>query len=199
MKRLGAGALTFVILSLLLWSGLRRGPESPKSAGESGSEAGSEATDPSEGATDHLRQLLSSAREGNVDAYLDAFSGPLRERLEREANDRGRTAFSASLRQASQARKSHALFSPEPAGPNAYLVTMESVYPDRNERQTYRIEREGDAWRVTAIDTLRTEIPKARYGAPASFEAPEGIPVSTERPPSDVGDTGAAASPRSIE
>lgn len=69
------------------------------------------------------------------------------------------------------------MFSAEPEGSGAALVTVEAVYPDRNERQTYRLEKDGDAWRVVAVETVKSHMPKAKYGSFATFDAPEGVPV----------------------
>ncbi len=94
--------------------------------------------------------------------------------------------FATALKRATSARKSHALFAPEPDGPDACRITVESVYPDHNERQTYRLERSGASWLVTALETVRSRIPRMKYGSPAGFVAPEGVPVSV------VGESSAA-------
>ena len=110
-------------------------------------------------------------------AYLDAFSGPLRKRLEREIGERGGDAFGEDLRSAARARKSHAVFAAESDGDDAARVTVETIYPDRNERQTYRVERKNGDWLVADVETLRSHQPKAKFGAPANYLAPEGVPV----------------------
>jgi hypothetical protein len=174
MKRTLAATLTVLLMGLLLWSGLHRPVGSThKNLAKIDSEAPA-TVDPAEA---RIAALMESARLGDVAAYLDAFSGPLRERLAREASERG-GAFADDLRKASLARKSHAVFTPEPDGPDAARVTVESVYPDRNERQTYRVEREASGgWRVTGVETVRSHQPKAKFGSPAAFVAPEGVPV----------------------
>ena len=109
--------------------------------------------------------------------YLDCFGGPLRERLEREVNERGRDVFAADLRRAARSRKSHAIFAVEPEGDDAARITVETVYPDRNERQTYHLAQEAGGWLVTDVETVRSQVPKARFGTPASYQEPEGVPV----------------------
>jgi hypothetical protein len=59
---------------------------------------------------------------------------------------------------------------------------VESVYPDRNERQTYRLERAGGGWLVAEVETVRAHRPAVKFGAPASFREPEGVPVPPEEP-----------------
>ncbi len=115
-------------------------------------------------------------------AYLAAFAPALRARLEREADEKGRAAFAESLRAAARARKSHAVFAPEADGPDAARVVVEAVYPDRNERQTYRLERSDGGWLVADVETVRAHRPQARFGTPASYREPEGVPVPVETP-----------------
>lgn len=173
MKRALAGGLTVVIMGLLLWAGARR-PESPKPAAEP---AAAEAPNPASGAEARIQRLLEDSARGDVAAYLAGFGGTLRQRLERESAERGRDAFADDLKRAAATRKSHATFAPEPEGPDAARVTVETVYPDRNERQTYRLEQGPDGWLVTAVETVRSHQPKAKYGTPASYQEPEGPPV----------------------
>ena len=172
MKRALAGALTVAIMALLLWAGTRR--PGPSGASEPGTAA---VPDPSQGAEARIQKLLDDAARGDVAAYLAGFGGSLRQRLERERDERGRDAFADDLRRAAAARKSHATFAPEPEGEDAARVTVETVYPDRNERQTYRLERGTDGWHVTDVETVRSHQPAAKYGSAASYEEPEGPPV----------------------
>src|SRR5262249_57796826 len=65
----------------------------------------------------------------------------------------------------------------EPEGPGAARISVETVYPDRNERQTYHLAQESGGWLVNDVETVRSQVPKARYGTPASYQEPEGVPV----------------------
>jgi hypothetical protein len=174
--RIIAGLLTVAVLALVLGIGPRRPTAGP------GRFLG-RAIDSSETPEDRLRKLLDDARAGDVDAYLDAYAGPLRSRIEREADERGRTAFAAELRRAAASRKGHALFAPEPDGPEAVRIAIESIYPDRNERQVYRLERGPDGWRIAGVESARASTPAARFGAPATYNEPEGVPVDGIEPP----------------
>ena len=173
MRRVLAGTLTIVLMGCLLWSASRQ-PASPTVGSASASVEG---PSPSSGAESCLRTLLESAARGDVASYLACFSGPLARRLEREVDERGRDAFAQDLRAAARSRKSHAIFAGETEPGGAVRVAVESVYPDRNERQTYRLERVDERWLVTDVETVRGREPKTKYGAPASYEQPEGIPV----------------------
>jgi hypothetical protein len=169
MKRIVAGVLTVALMGGLLWSGLRR------PAGQAGQGA-SRANEP-DPVEARLNALLDDAWRGDVSSYLDCFSGPIRERLGREVNERGRETFAADLRRAARSRKSHAVFSVEPEGDGAARITVETVYPDRNERQTYHLTRESGGWLVDDVETVRSQVPRARFGTVASYQEPEGVPV----------------------
>ena len=177
MTRLAAAVLTAALMGLLLWSGLRRtdsNPAGPVPPGASAPELRADARTPAE---DCVRSLLASARDGDVSSYLAAFTGKTRGRLEREVNERGRDAFADDLRRASATRKSHAVFAAVPEGPDAATVTLEAVYPDRNERQSFRVEKTDRGWLVAGVETVKSRQPGPRFGAPAAFLEPEGVPV----------------------
>jgi hypothetical protein len=189
MKRSIAGLLTVALMGLLLWSGVRR-PASTATPSTSETDASQQQTNPAEA---RVQALLETARAGDVAAYLASFAGPLRDRLEREAADRGRDAFAADLRRAAFLRKSHAVFAVEPEGSDSARVTVETVYPDRNERQTYRLEPRDKSWLVTEVETVRSHQPKAKFGTPASYIAPEGVPVQSGGVVVETGDEPSAA------
>lgn len=182
MKPLVAGVLTAGVLAAMLVVGSRRGattaPPSPQAA-EARGEVGASP------AEETVRGLLRSGEGGDVAGYLATFAGPMKARLEREVGARGREAFADDLRRAAAARKSHAVFAPEPDGDIAARVTVETVYPDRNERQTYRVEKTDDGWRVTDVATVVSHQPAAKFGTPASYVAPEGVPVQVPPRPGD--------------
>jgi len=89
-------------------------------------------------------------------------AGRLRERFVREADEIGRDAFAVRLRRAGLARKSHALFAPEPDGDRegAARITVESTFADRIERQTFRLEQANGGWLVTEVEAAREHVPK---------------------------------------
>lgn len=178
MKRWVAGALTVALMSGLLWEGVRR-PLAVKATGAADGPAGAAGTDAtgSSPAEARVLGLIASAASGDVPAYLDAFSGALRQRLGREIGERGIDAFADDLRAAARARKGHAVFAAEFEGDDAARVTVETVYPDRNERQTYLVERRGGTWLVADVETVRSHQPGAKFGTPAGYVAPEGVPV----------------------
>ena len=109
-------------------------------------------------------------------------AGQLHARLAREADELGRDVFALRLRRAGLARKSHAIFAPEPDGdrPDAARITVESTFADRIERQTFRLERTDSGWLVTEIETAREHVPKTPLGSLATYEEPEAAPVAVD-------------------
>jgi hypothetical protein len=139
-----------------------------------------------------VRQLLDAGEAGDVMAYLAAFADPLRTRIERDVQTRGRDVFAHNLKRAAAARKSHAVFAAEPEGDDSARVVVETVYPDRNERQTYRVEHTAEGWRIGDVTTARSHSPSARFGAIATYVAPEGVPVQALTPEGLTVETGDA-------
>jgi hypothetical protein len=172
MKRIVAGVLTAALMGVLLYVGAKR-PGGTSPLGTSAS-PGDNKPDPAEA---RVATLLRTAGEGDVAGYLNCYGGTLRERLEREVNERGRDVFAADLKRAARSRKSHAIFAVEPEGEAAARIVVETVYPDRNERQTYHLAEQAGLWLVNDVETLRSQVPKARYGTPATYQEPEGVPV----------------------
>jgi len=194
MKRILAGLFTTMIMGLMIWSGLNRSPSPARPASESGTDSrfqdlGFQNRASLQGAADRIEGLLASARDGDTALYLGAFDGPLRARLEREADERGRDAFAVLLRRAGLARKSHAIFAPEPDGDRTGLarVTVESTFADRLERQTFRLEHTRGGWLVTEIETARQQVPQNVPGTLATYREPEGNPVPAD-PVQSTGD-----------
>jgi hypothetical protein len=180
MKTIIAGILTLAILAAMLFVGSRRIAPTP-SADPDG--AGSRVEAGESPAEEAVRRLIRSGDQGDVTGYLDSFSESMRARLARDVESRGREAFAEDLRRASGARKAHAVFAAEPDGDDAARVTVETVYPDRNERQTYRVVKSGDGWRVAEVATARTRQPSARFGTPAGPSSTDAAGPEVSRSP----------------
>ncbi len=179
MKSLVAGILTAALLAAMLYLGSRRAASTPSTEPQSAETPGDPGATPAE---ETVRGLIRSGDEGDVDGYLAAFTGPIRERLEREVATRGREAFAGDLRRAAGARKGHAVYAAEPDGDLASKVVVETVYPDRNERQTYRVVASDDGWRVAEVATVRSRQPSVPFGASINPSTSEGT-----TPPPKVG------------
>jgi hypothetical protein len=186
MKRPLAILLACLIMGGMFWTGLRRPGSSARDSSVSRTRAdrldGQSGSDLS-GASERIESLLEGARQGDLTIYLQSFDGRLRTRLERQADERGRAAFAADLQRAAVARKSHAVFAPEPDGDPARSarIVVESTFADRIERQTYRLVRADSSWFITDVETARDHVPSKALGSLASFQEPEGVPVATDQ------------------
>jgi hypothetical protein len=185
MKRPLAALATLILMGGMLWAGLRHRASPAVGAPHDlrpPSDAGRPVVHDLSGASRRIEVLLDGARRGDVAAYLASFDGPLRNRLEQQADERGRGALAAELRRAAQARQSHAVFAPVPDGedPDAAWITVESIFADRIERQTYHLTRRDAAWLVNDVETPRDRVPKNPLGSLATFREPEGVPVARD-------------------
>ena len=119
-----------------------------------------------------------------MQGYLTAFTGSLRDRLEREARERGRDGFADDMKRCCRCPQGPRHLRRGADGPDSCRIVVESVYPDRNERQTYRLERAASEWLVTTVDSVRSRSPAEKYGSPSGFVGTEGLPGAvTEQGP----------------
>jgi hypothetical protein len=174
MKRGLAGLITIGLLAgVLLWS-VPRG-EPPVRAEDDTPEA-------------CVQRMFVAAEAGDVATYLDCFTGAERRRLERELADQSRDAFARALQQAVQQLKGRAVFAPSEADVDAdtLRLTVERVYVNRTERQTYQMVRRADGWRIASVQTAQAYQPLKPYGTPV-FELPQsdvnGEPSLSEEEP----------------
>jgi hypothetical protein len=181
MKRILAGLITTILMVWMIWTGMTRSNSSIERASDADSRDRFQKQLGFDGATESIARLLERASAGDVASYLDSFGGALRDRLQREADERGREAFAQRLRRAGLMRKSHAIFAPEADGnrPGTAKVTVESAYGDRIERQTFHLQRGSAGWLVIETGAAREEVHKNQLGSLATYEEPEGSPVVT--------------------
>ncbi len=177
MKRVASAIAAVAIMGAVLWLG-RAQTGSTVVLAPAASPGGTSDSDLT-GASERVETLLADAARGDVDAYLAAFSGPARARLQQQTDERGRSELADELRRAARARRSHATFEPEPEnrGTAAARVTVESTYLDHVERQTFRLVREGSGWSIADVETARDHVPPNLPGAAATYQEPEGPPV----------------------
>jgi hypothetical protein len=158
MKPIIAGSLTVIFLTVMVCLGLRgpvREPDSQASVEETGPHPAEET----------IRNLVRFGDEGNVENYLDSFVGRMRADLEHEVTEKGREAFAEELIKAASARKGHVVYAPRPENRNSLLVDFEAVYPDRNERQTYRVTRSEETWKISGVSELKGGQPASKFGS----------------------------------
>ena len=160
MKRWIAGIVTAALVLTVLVIARRRGPlpTSPSSA---------------EKPEACIERMFDAAGEGDVQTYLDCFTGSERERLERELADQPRDAFARSLVEAVDSLKGRAIFEAKTDGESESnrVFTVERIYLNRYERQKYHLVRESTAWRIRTVEAAAAFQPDKPYGTPV-YEPP---------------------------
>jgi hypothetical protein len=165
MKQIAAAAITLVLLAAALWFGRR--PPPPKGAVPAATPAGC------------IERMFAAAEQGDVETYLDCFTGPQRERLERELGSQTREAYARSLAESIRELKGRAVFDAPSENPPSReaTVTVERVYVHRLECQTYHLVAQSGEWRIDNLQTPSALQPEKAYGQPVFDLAP---PVSVQ-------------------
>jgi hypothetical protein len=116
--------------------------------------------------------MFDAAASGDVETYVDCFTGSERQRLERELDDSRRDAFGRTLVDAVQSLRGRAVFADGPvdASSDRARYTVDRVYQTRTERQTYTMVRESGTWRIQSVRTAESFQPETPYGTPVFEE-----------------------------
>ncbi len=101
---------------------------------------------------DVLIAMVQAMERGDVQALKECFGGDLRRRLEDLLARDSAPWLSEWLRRRGSAVKGLAILEQEELGPGQVRVLTETVYNDRNTRQTFLLERKSGSWRVTRSD-----------------------------------------------
>lgn len=115
---------------------------------------------------DAIYGMLDAARDGNVEAYLNAYAGQMRVSLSQALAESTPEKFAQYLKNSNAAIKGIAISEPQPLTDREMKVRVEYVYQDRNEAQFMVLERLAEGWRITGVDgaeRVKTLIP---YGTP---------------------------------
>lgn len=115
---------------------------------------------------DAIYAMLDAARAGDVDAYLEHYTGQIRAALEQAVAEKQRRGFADYLRASNASIKGIAVTEPERLSPAEVKARVEYVYADRNEVQHMYLQQTGGRWlihRVDAAQRIETTIP---YGTP---------------------------------
>jgi hypothetical protein len=115
---------------------------------------------------DAIYAMLDAARDGNVDAYLDAYTGQIQGSLKQAVAETTREGFARYLKESNEAIKGIAISEPQALTDGEMKVRVEYVYQDRNEAQTMYVERVGDGWKIARVDGLERVKTLIPYGTP---------------------------------
>lgn len=116
---------------------------------------------------DAIYAMLDAAREGDVGKYLEHYDGPLAASLKQSAAEQGEPRFAQYLRETNEPVKGIAVQEPQPVRDGAVKVRVEFVYQNRNEAQTFHLERQGERWRIVKLETAERVKTLVPYGSPA--------------------------------
>jgi len=168
VKRIVAGVITALVLAVLLVAAVMRSgapvAQTPEQC---------------------LEEMFQAMKEGKVTAYLNCFTGELRERLERNAKEQTTDRFSDYLKETAAPVKGRAVYKTVTSVDDHVRLVVDRVYERRQwEYQGYRLRRESGDWKIYAIDPAELHEPPVPYGTPA-FPAPENeSPTDNSETPS---------------
>ena len=89
---------------------------------------------------DAVYAMFDDAREGNVRAYLDFFTGPMATALQQSLAENGEAKFAKYLKDTNTPVKGIAINEPKVLTDREVEARVEYVYADRNEAQTMILE-----------------------------------------------------------
>lgn len=115
---------------------------------------------------DAIYALLDAAREGRVSDYLAAHTGAMEQSLSKAIAESTEAGFAKYLKETNAAIKGIALQEPQVLTDREVKVRVEYVFADRNEIQFMYLEKSGNTWKVSRVDTaerIKTLVP---YGTP---------------------------------
>jgi hypothetical protein len=108
---------------------------------------------------------MNAARAGDVNRYLDGYTGPMRSALQRSLDDSGAPAFARYLQSLDAEVKGLAV-SVESSGQREARARVEYVYQERNSVQAVYLEKERGVWRIARTEDNQTVKAAIPYGTP---------------------------------
>jgi len=120
-----------------------------------------------------VEQMLAAADRGDIEGYLDCFTGREREEIERDVAQQSREGFARSLADAQRSMKGRsvqlAMAEADAATgppPDTAEVTVERIYANHNQRQTYFLRRTFSGWKIEGLRGATNFQPPVPYGTP---------------------------------
>jgi hypothetical protein len=117
---------------------------------------------------DPIYEALDAVREGDLQKYLRAHTGMMETSLKRAAAEIGEERLLKSLQEKNALLKGVAILEPERLSDGEVKATVEYIFGDRNEVQTYYLEKLGGGWKIARVEgaqRIQTLIP---YGTPVN-------------------------------
>ena len=110
--------------------------------------------------------MVSAEKDGDVEAYLDCFTGRLRDRLESRMAEKSREGRAAELRSGAADLTGHATTDVKITPPDEATLVLERIYTRHNERHQVTLRRVFGDWKIVAIKPLERFAPEIPYGTP---------------------------------
>jgi hypothetical protein len=92
--------------------------------------------------------MMDAARDGDVRAYLDCYTGQMESGLRQIAKEKGDEALAQYIRNFNASVKGVAIQEPQSTGDREVRLRVEFVYRDRNEAQIYYLQQSG-SWKIS--------------------------------------------------
>jgi len=120
---------------------------------------------PAAGATpqDTVYRMMDAARDGDVPAYLDCYTGQMESGLRQIAKEKGDEALAQYIRNFNASVKGVAIQEPQSTGDREVRLRVEFVYRDRNEAQIYYLQQSG-SWKISRQENTEGVKTLVRYG-----------------------------------
>ncbi len=113
---------------------------------------------------DVLIDMVQAMETSNVPAWLDCFTGDLGRRLQNVARQGGNDEISRQFKERNKLVKGFAIIDRQPRGFDALLVFTETVYADKNTRQSFLLKEEGGRWKIVQSDSEMVSAWDTKYG-----------------------------------
>jgi hypothetical protein len=111
-------------------------------------------------------KMVNGSRKGDVETYLDCFTGAIRNRLDATAGEMTRKGFSEYLKERGSELKGVAVYDVKRTGERQSSLTIEYIYQDQTERQGLILLLEKGTWRIIETEISRRSRPLIPYGEP---------------------------------
>jgi hypothetical protein len=111
---------------------------------------------------DTVYRMMDAARDGDVRAYLDCYTGQMQSTLRQIVAEKGEAALATYIRNFNASVKGVAIREPQSKAEREVRLRVEFVYRDRNEAQSYLLEQSGGSWKIAGQENaegVKTLVP----------------------------------------
>jgi hypothetical protein len=115
-----------------------------------------------------MAAMVESASAGQIDRFLDCFTGAALSEVEAARDSLGTERFAESLRASVAGLKGTVLHAGQVEGTVLVTLTLERVFADGNEKQEIRLRRVDDEWKIDQYSSKSRFVPEQRYGSAAN-------------------------------